>query len=135
MNSGPAATWKYQFIDKKLKLPPPANPNDKLKQYANFRKDLVDAFSMFDSVGNVLDKLWALRMKMGSFIDEHIARFKLLAAAAKINPNHTLTIELFKETLILALRTRMMNLETPLKTLDDWYTWVIRLDHQHHKSK
>ena len=68
MNSGPAATWKYQFIDKKLKLPPSANPNDKLGQYANFRKDLVDAFSMFDSVGDALDKLWPLRMKMGSSI-------------------------------------------------------------------
>ena len=28
-----------------------------------------------------------------------------------------------------------MNLETPLKTLDNWYTWAIRLDHQHHKLK
>ena len=135
MNSGPAATWKYQFIDKKLKLPPPTNPNDKLGQYANFRKDLVNAFSMFDFVGDALDKLRALRMKMGSSIDKHIARFKLLAAAAEINPNHTLTIKLFKETLIPALRTRMMNLKTPLKTLDDWYTWAIRLDHQHHKLK
>ena len=135
MNSGPAATWKYQFIDEKLKLPPLTNPNDKLRQYANFRKDLVDAFSMFDSVGDALDKLQALRMKMGSSIDKHIARFKLLAAAAEINPNHALTIELFKETLIPALRTRIMNLKMPLKTLDNWYTWAIRLDHQHHKSK
>ena len=134
MNSGPAVTWKYQFIDEKLKQPPPANPNDKLRQYANFRKKLIDAFLMFDSVGNALDKLWALRMKMGSSIDEHIARFKLLAAATEINLNHALTIKLFKETLIPALRNRMMNLETPLKTLANWYTWAIRLDHQHHKS-
>ena len=116
MNSGPATTWKYQFIDKKLKQPPPANPNNKLGQYANFRKELVDALAMFDSVGDALDELWALRMKMGSSIDEHSVRFKLLAAAAEIDPNHALTIELFKETLIPALRTRMMNLETPLKT-------------------
>ena len=135
MNSGPAATWKYQFIDEKLKQPPPTSPNDKLGQHANFRKDLVSAFSMFDSVGDTLDELWALRMKMGGSIDEHMARFKLLAAADEINPNHALTIKLFKETLIPALRTRMMNLKTPLKTLDDWYTWAIRLDHQHHKSK
>ena len=134
MNSGPATTWKDQFIDEKLKQPPPTNPNDKLRQYANFRKELVDAFSMFDFVGDMLDKLRALRMKMGSSIDEHIARFKLPAAAAKIDPNHALMIELFKEMLIPALRTRMMNLETPLKTLDDWYTGAIRLDHQHHKS-
>ena len=134
MNSGPAATWKYQFIDEKVKLPPPANPNDKLGQYANFRKDPVSAFSMFDSVGDALDELQALRIKMGSSIDKHIARFKLLAAAAEINPNHALMIELFKETLIPALRTRMMNLEMPLKNLDNWYTWAMRLDHQHHKS-
>ena len=134
MNSGPAATWKYQFIDEKLKQPPPTNPNDKLGQYANFKKELIDAFSMFDSVGDALDKLRALRMKMGSSIDEHIARFKLLAAAAEIDLNHALMIELFKETLIPALRTWMMNLKTPLKTLNDWYTQAIRLDHQHHKS-
>ena len=118
-----------------MKLPPPANPNDKLRQYANFKKDLVDAFSMFDSVGDALDELRALRMKIGSSINEHIARFKLLAAAAKIDLNHALTIKLFKETLTPALRTRMMNLEMPLKTLNDWYTWAIRLDHQHHKLK
>ena len=135
MNSGPAATWKYQFIDEKLKQPPPTNPNDKLRQYANFRKELIDAFLMFDSVGNALDKLRALRMKMGNSINKHIARFKLLAAAAEIDPNHALTIELFKETLIPVPQTWMMNLETPPKTLDDWYTWVIRLDHQYHKSK
>ena len=105
MNSGPAATWKYQLIDEKLKQPPPANPNNKLGQYANFRKELIDAFSMFDSVGNALDKLWALRMKMESSIDEHIARFKLLVAATEIDPNHALMIKLFKEMLIPASRT------------------------------
>ena len=105
MNSGPAATWKYQFIDEKLKQPPPANPNNKLRQYANFRKDLVNAFSMCDSVGDALDKLQALRMRIGSSIDEHIARFKLLAAATEIDLNHALVVKLFKEMLIPALRT------------------------------
>ena len=117
-----------------MKLPPSTNPNDKLRQYANFRKDLVSAFSMFDSVGDALDKLRALRIKMGSSIDKHIARFKLLAAAAEINPNHALMIKLFKEMLQPVLRTQMMNLETLLKNLNNWYTWAIRLDHQYHKS-
>ena len=117
-----------------MKLLVPSNPNNKLGQYANFRKELVKAFLMFDSVGDALDKLWALRMKTGSSINEHIARFKLLAAAAEIDLNHTLTIELFKEMLQPALRTRMMNLETPLTNLDDRYIWAVRLDHQYHKS-
>ena len=90
---------------------------------------------MFDSVDDALDKLQALRMKTGSSINEHIARFKLLAAAAEIDPNHTLTIELFKEMLQPALRTIIMNLETPLTNLNDWYTWAVKLDHQYHKSR
>ena len=59
INSRPAATWKYQFIDEKMKLPAPANPNNKLRHYTNFSKDLVNAFLMFVSVGNVLDELQA----------------------------------------------------------------------------
>ena len=81
MNSRPAAIWKYQFIDEKLKLPPLTNPNDKLGQYANFRKDLVSAFSMFNSVGDALDELRALRMKMGSSIDEHIAKVQAASSS------------------------------------------------------
>jgi hypothetical protein len=32
-----------------------------------------------------------------------------------------LTIELFKETLPWALTVQLMELKTPLKTIDDWY--------------
>ena len=135
MNSGPAATWKYQFVEEKNKLPPPVNPNDKLRQHANFRKDLIIAFSMFDSVGNALDTLSRLWMKIGSSINEHLAQFKLLAAATEINMNHALTIELFKETLTPALRNKLMNQEMPLNSIDDWYTWAMKHDHQWHKLK
>ena len=72
-------------------------------------------------------------MKTGNSIDEHIAKFKLLAAAAEIDLNHALTIEVFKETLLSGLQTRMINLETPLKNPDNWYDWAMRLDHQWHK--
>ena len=122
MNSGPAATWKYQFVEEKNKLPPPTNPNDKLRQYANFQKDLVTAFSMFDSVGDALDTLRGLRMKIGGSIDKHLAQFKLLAAATEIDMGHALTIELFKETLTPVLRNKLMNQEMPLNNIDDWFT-------------
>ena len=89
---------------------------------------------MFNSVGDALNELWDLRIKTGSSINEHIARFKLLAAAAEIDLNHTLTTELFKEMLQPVLPTQMMNLETPLNNLNDGYTWAIKLDHQYHKS-
>jgi hypothetical protein len=35
----------------------PANPNDWLGMYTQFRKDLMEAFSMSDSVGDALDEL------------------------------------------------------------------------------
>ena len=90
---------------------------------------------MFDSVGDALDMLRGLRMKIGGSIDEHLAQFKLLAAAAEIDMGHTLTIELFKETLTPALRNKLMNQETPLDTIDDWFKWAMKHDHQWHKLK
>jgi hypothetical protein len=40
-----------------------------------------------------------------------------------------LSIKLFKETLPWALTLELMKLETPLKTINDWYEWVATLDH------
>jgi Ty3 transposon capsid-like protein len=80
MTTGSAATWKAQFIKEAYAKPVPANPNDRLGTYTQFRKDLIEAFSMFDSVGDALDKLQSLRKKKNESIDKHIARFKMLAA-------------------------------------------------------
>ena len=70
---------------------------------------------------------------MGSSIDEHLAKFKMLAAEAQINTSNTLTIKLLKETLPSGLRDKLMNLETPLDSIYDWYKWAATLDHCCHK--
>jgi hypothetical protein len=57
MATGSATTWKAQFIEEAYARPAPANPNDRLGMYTQFRKDLMEAFSMFDSVGDALDEL------------------------------------------------------------------------------
>jgi hypothetical protein len=85
MTTRAAATWKAQFIDDAYAKPIPANPNDRLGTYTQFRKDLMEAFSMFDSVGDVLDELRGLRKKKMESIDKHIAKFKMLAAELKID--------------------------------------------------
>jgi Domain of unknown function (DUF4939)/Zinc knuckle len=133
MTAGAASTWKAQFIDEAYSQPTPASPNDKLGTYAQFRKDLTEAFAMFDLVGDALDELRSLRKKKTESIDEHIARFKLLAAESKIDTTNPLTIELFKETLPWGLTLQLMRLETPLKTIADWYKWAAELDHRHAK--
>jgi Ty3 transposon capsid-like protein len=128
-----AATWKMQFIEEAYARPAPPNPNDRLGTYTQFRKDLMEAFSMFNSVGDALDKLWSLRKKKNESIDEHIAKFKMLAAESKIDTTNPLSIELFKETLPWGLTLELMKLEIPLKTIDDWYEWAATLDHRFHK--
>jgi Retrotransposon gag protein len=133
MTAGSAATWKAQFIKEAYAKPASTNPNARLGTYTQFRKDLVEAFSMFDSVGDVLDELQSLRKKKDESIDEHIAKFKMLAAKSKIDTTNPLSIELFKETLPWALMLQLMRLETPLKTIDDWYKWVASLNHWFHK--
>jgi hypothetical protein len=133
MTTGSAATWKAQFIKEAYAKPAPANPNDRLGTYTQFRKDLIEAFSMFDSVGDALDELRSLRKKKTKSIDEHIAKFKMFAAKLKINTTNFLSIKLFKETLPWALMLQLMRLETPLKTIDNWYEWVASLNHQFHK--
>jgi Zinc knuckle/Retrotransposon gag protein len=133
MATGSAATWKTQFIDEAYTKPTPPNPNDSLGTYTQFRKDLMEAFSMFDSVGNALDELRSLRKKKNKSINKHIAKFKMLAAESKIDTTNPLSIELFKETLPWALTLDLMKLETPLKTIDNWYKWAATLDHRFHK--
>jgi Domain of unknown function (DUF4939) len=133
MASGSAATWKAQFIEEAYERPAPANPNDWLGTYTQFRKDLMEAFSMFDSVGDALDELRSMRKTKNKLIDEHIAKFKMLATESKINTTNPLTIELFKETLPWGLTLQLMKLETPLKTINDWYEWAAELDHRHAK--
>jgi Domain of unknown function (DUF4939)/Zinc knuckle len=133
ITTGSAATWKMQFIKEAYAKPAPANPNARLGTYTQFRKDLMETFLIFDSVGDALDELWSLRKKKNKLIDKHIAKFKMLAAESKINTMNPLSIELFKETLTWALMLQLMRLETLLKTIDDWYKWVASLDHQFHK--
>jgi Retrotransposon gag protein len=133
MTTGSAATWKAQFIKEAYTKPAPANPNDRLGTYIQFKKYLIKAFLMFDSVGDALDELRSLRKKKTELINEHIAKFKMLAVELKIDTINPLSIELFKETLPWALTLQLMKLETLLKTIDNWYKWAASLDHRFHK--
>jgi Retrotransposon gag protein len=118
MTTGAAATWKAQFIKEAYAKPIPASPNNRLGMYAMFRKELIKAFLMFDSVGDALDKLRSLRKENTNSINKHIAKFKMLANESKIDTMNPLSIELFKETLPWTLTLQLIRLETLLKTID-----------------
>jgi hypothetical protein len=57
----------------------------------------------------------------------------MLAAESKIDTTNPLSIKLFKDTLPWELTLELMKLETPLKTIDDWYEWAATIDHRFHK--
>jgi hypothetical protein len=63
----------------------------------------------------------------------NILRNSMLAAELKIDTMNPLSIKLFKETLPWALMLELMKLETPLKTINNWYEWAATLDHRFHK--
>ena len=126
MNEGDAASWKEQLLEDAMATAQANNTELNLGLFAQFKHDLQEAFAPYNSPGDALKKMKTLRMKKDDSIDEHIAKFKMLATEAKVDITNPLAIELLKETLLDSLRM-------PLVTIDDWYNWAIKLDHRYHK--
>ena len=104
MKEGQAAAWADQFVEHAMAQPKPATGLLNLGTYTTFRKDLIDAFSAFDTPGDALDQMKTLRMKNGDSIDEHIAKFKMLLAESKLSDQSAAVIDLFRETLTVPLQ-------------------------------
>jgi hypothetical protein len=121
-------TMKKQFTEELVLLMPDQSKPFQIK--SDTSKVATGAvLTQLDSVGDALDKLRSLRKKKMELINEHIAKFKMLAAESKIDTTNPLSIELFKKTLPWALMLQLMKLETLLKTIDDWYKWAASLNH------
>ena len=76
-----------------------------------------------------------LRMKPSDSIDDHIAKFKMLVVASKIGTESSVVTDLFRESLFVALQSRLLTMEARPKTLDEWYTKSRNLDNAWKKTK
>ena len=94
-----------------------------------FIQSLNETFAPYDTPGDALEKMKELRMKSGESIDDHIAKFKMLVSESGLGSASAAVIDLFRESLPIALQRRILILESPPKTLDDWYRWATTLDH------
>jgi RNase H-like domain found in reverse transcriptase len=121
-------TMKKQFTEELVLLMPDQSKPFQIKSDTS-KVATRAVLTQLDSVGDALDKLRSLRKKKMELINEHIAKFKMLAAESKIDTTNPLSIELFKKTLPWALMLQLMRLETLLKTIDDWYKWAASLNH------
>jgi len=124
---GDAASWKQQLIEETFDRAILAGTDPNFGTIRNFIGALKDAFEPYDSEGDALEEMKALRI--GDVpIDEHIAKYKMLITKAKLKEENPVVIDLFRETLSLSLQRRLLTLEKPPKTLKDWYEWASRLD-------
>src|SRR5277367_1438270 len=135
MTEGQASACADQFVDEARRNPvvPPAIIN--LGTYTNFRTNLTEAFSAYDTPGDALDQMKTMRMKNDDSIDEHIAKFKTLLAEARLDEKSAVVIDLFRETLTVPIQRRILTLESPPTTLKDWYTWATKIDHNWRKMQ
>ena len=75
-----------------------------------------------------------LRMGNGT-IEEHNARFKMIVTKSKLDATSSAVIDYYRETLNLPLQRRILSLENPLKTLQEWYDWAAKLDNNWRKMQ
>src|SRR5271155_5099657 len=129
MNEGDAAVWKEQMIDKATADAIAKNMELDLGTYRDFEKSLNDTFAPYDVPGDALEKMKELRMKLGESIDDHNTKFKMLVSESKLGTESPAVIDLYRETLPIPLQRRILTLEKPPKTLEDWYQWATTLDH------
>ena len=129
MNDGDAATWKEQVLDQAADEAAAIGATElNLGTYAAFKKALQESFQPYDAPRDALAQMKQLRMKQSDSIDGHIAKFKMLLVASKIRTKSSVVVDLFRESLFVALQSRLLTLKVPPKTLDEWYTKARNLD-------
>jgi len=129
MNEGDAESWKGQFL---LNARKPSGLD--LGTWDEFKKNLTAAFKPYDTPGDALKKITALRMGNNS-IEDHIAKYKILLSKAGVDTGSPSAIDYFRKSLNIPLQKNLLNLPTPPKDLTEWYEWATRLDNNFRKMQ
>ena len=129
MNEGDAGAFKEQFLEEAL-----TKPAFDLGSWKDLRDDLEDAFSPYDAPGDALEEMKTLQMKDSS-IEEHNAKFKMLVTKSGLSTGSPAVIDYYRETLNIPLQRRILSLENPPKTLQEWYDWASKLDNNWRKMQ
>ena len=104
-----------------------ALPTFDLGTWAQFKKDLNDAFKPYDAPGDAQEEMKSIKMGNNT-IKEHIAKFKMLVTTSDLDNNSPAVIDYFQDLLSILLQRKILNLENPPKTLKDWYDWAQKID-------
>jgi len=94
MEEGDAASWKQQLIEEKFDRAILAGTDPDFGTLGSFIGSLKDAFEPYDSEGDTLEEMKALRIG-DTPIDKHIAKYKMLVTKAKLKDDNLIVIDLF----------------------------------------
>ena len=118
MNDGDAGSYKEQLLEEAFSRTPFT-----LGKWADFIENLKSAFLPYDTPGDALEEMKALRMKDSS-IEDHNTKFKMLVSTSGLDKESPAVIDYYRETLNLPLQRQILSLEKPPKTLDEWFEWA-----------
>lgn len=128
MSEGDASSWKEEFFETKEAL-----DTFDLGKYDDFIAQVKKDFSPYDAPKDAIYEMKELRLGNGS-IEEHVSRFKMLVTKSKLEKNDAVA-EMFRETLPIPLQKNILNLATPPKDLEEWYTWAVKLQNNFLRMK
>ena len=104
-----------------------ALPTFDLGTWAQFKKDLNDAFKLYDAPGDAQEEMKLIKMGNNT-IKEHIAKFKMLVMTSDPDNNSPAVVNYFRDSLSIPLQRKILNLENLPKTLKEWYDWAQKIN-------
>jgi len=121
IKNGTEGSWKQSFWTQ-------ARGDSNLKAWDEFKRALRELFSAPDKEGDTVTKM-ETEMMSGQMADEYIEQLKIYAAESKVMQDKPL-VEWFMKGLNTPLLDRILNLENPLTTIQDWYITASKMDNQ-----
>ena len=98
-----------------------------LGTWAQFKKDLNDAFKPYDAPGDAQEEMKSIRMGNNT-IEEHIAKLKMLVTTSDLDNNSPAIVDYFQDSLSIPLQQKILNLENLPKTIKEWYNWAQKIN-------
>ena len=120
MTKGDAASWKEEFLVRKIKEADQAKKDLALGIFHKVRDAVKKSFEHFNGPGDALEEMKTLRMTSNGNIDKHVAKFRMLVTKSGLMALAAI-MDLFWETLPTPLQKQVMTCKNPLTTLNQWY--------------
>ena len=120
MTEGDAASWKEEFLARKIEEAEKNNMDLKLGTFKEVKEMIKKSFKPFDGPGDALEEMKRLRMANNSNINEHVTKFKMLVTQSSLSDSMAV-MDFFRETLPTPLQKQVMTCENPPTTLKEWY--------------